>query len=110
MIEINLCSIPFLNTSYANVIDFENSYNRHEWFKSKTLLKVSTNIKYDNNRSYIVLNKNFNDLKMYDYLWYEKNNRSYYYFILSHEMVTENTTKLYIDLDILKRHDNFYLV
>ena len=100
MIEINLCSIPFLNTSYANVIDFENSYSRHEWFKSKTLLKVSTNIKYDNNRSYIVLNKNFNDLKMYDYLWYEKNNRSYYYFILSHEMVTENTTKLYIDLDI----------
>ena len=100
MIEINLCSIPFLNTSYTNVIDFENSYSRHEWFKSKTLLKVNTNIKYDNNRSYIVLNKNFNELKMYDYLWYEKNNRSYYYFILSHEMVTENTTKLYIDLDI----------
>ena len=58
MIEINLCSIPFLNTSYTNVIDFENSYSRHEWFKSKTLLKVTTNIKYDNNRSYIVINKN----------------------------------------------------
>ena len=54
MTDINLCSIPFLSTSYTNVIDFENATNRDEWFKSKTLKTIQTNFKYDN--QFVIMN------------------------------------------------------
>ena len=40
MTNIHLCSIPFLSTSYTNVIDFENADSRELWFTSKTLKTV----------------------------------------------------------------------
>lgn len=100
MTDIYLCSIPFLNTSYANVIDFESSDSRQRWFENKTLKVVKTNFKYDNNRTYIVINENFEESKLYDYLWFNKNGRGWFYFITGHEIVTENNTRLYIELDI----------
>ena len=101
MTDINLCSIPFLSTSYTNVIDFENATNRDEWFKSKTLKTIQTNFKYDNQRMFITINEEFNSTKLYDYLWYkDKQNRSWYYFITAHELVTEKNTRLYLELDV----------
>ena len=100
MTDINLCSIPFLNLSYTNVIDFENADNRQKWFESKTLKTVKTNFKYDNQRTFIVINECFEDSKIYDYLWFNKNNRPWFYFITSHELVTEKNTRLYVELDI----------
>ncbi len=77
MTDINLCSIPFLSTSYTNVIDFENATNRDEWFKNKTIKTIQANFKYDNQRLFITINEEFNSTKLYDYLWYkDKQNRS----------------------------------
>ena len=100
MKDLHLCSIPFLDTSYTNVIDFENAENREEFFINQTKKTVRTNFKYDNNRAFIVVNGNFEDLKIYDYLWYKNNTRAWFYFITHHEMITENNTRLYIELDV----------
>ena len=62
MTNIHLCSIPFLTTSYTNVIDFENVDSRELWFTSKTLKTVKTNFKYDNQRAFIVINENFDKI------------------------------------------------
>ena len=98
--NIHLCSIPFLSTSYTNVIDFENADSRELWFTSKTLKTVQTNFKYDNQRAFIVINENFEEAKLYDYLWFNKNGRGWFYFITAHEIVTENNTRLYVELDV----------
>ena len=100
MKDLHLCSIPFLDTTYTNVIDFENAENREEFFIKQTKKTVRTNFKYDNNRAFIVVNGNFEDLKIYDYLWYKNKNRAWFYFITHHEMITENNTRLYIELDV----------
>lgn len=100
MTNIHLCSIPFLSTSYTNVIDFENADSRELWFTSKTLKTVQTNFKYDNQRAFIVINENFEEAKLYDYLWFNKNGRGWFYFITGHEIVTENNTRLYVELDV----------
>lgn len=101
MTDLHLCSIPYLNTSYTNVIDFENATSRINWFKSKTLKTIQSNFKYDNQRMFIIINEEFNSTKLYDYLWYtDKQHRSWFYFITNHEMVTEKNTRLYLDLDI----------
>ena len=100
MTNIHLCSIPFLSTSYTNVIDFENADSRELWFTSKTLKTVQTNFKYDNQRAFIVINENFEEAKLYDYLWFNKNGRGWFYFITAHEIVTENNTRLYVELDV----------
>ena len=76
--NIHLCSIPFLSTSYTNVIDFENEDSRELWFTSKTLKTVKTNFKYDNQRAFIVINENFEEAKLYDYLWFNKNGRGWF--------------------------------
>ena len=100
MKDLHLCSIPYLDTSYTNVIDFENAQNREEFFIKQTKKTVRTNFKYDNNRTFITVNGNFEDLKIYDYLWYKNYNRAWFYFITHHEMITENNTRLYIELDV----------
>ncbi len=50
---------------------------------------------------FITINEEFNSTKLYDYLWYkDKQNRSWYYFITAHELVTEKNTRLYLELDV----------
>ena len=84
MKDLHLCSIPYLDTSYTNVIDFENAENREEFFINQTKKTVRTNFKYDNNRAFIVVNGNFRfflydtvnivanimEFLMYSFIWY----------------------------------------
>ena len=65
MTNIHLCSIPFLSTSYTNVIDFENADSRELWFTSKTLRTVKTNFKYDNNSIVVFLQSSPHTLEMH---------------------------------------------
>ena len=97
MTKVYLCSIPFLNNSYNNVIDFKNSESRQNWFLDKTKKTIDTNFKYDNQRMYVVINEKFEDSRIYDYLWFNKEGRCWFYFIVGHEMITENTTKLLLE-------------
>lgn len=107
-IGINLLSIPFLPSDYTHVMDFESVTSRDSWFKSKVKDLVYTNIKYDNMRSYILLDKAYQDVRNnYDYLFYDDANPSkpsniqkYFYFITDYEYITESTTRIYIQLDI----------
>lgn len=107
-IGINLLSIPFLPSDYTHVMDFESVTSRDNWFKTRVKDLVYTNIKYDNMRSYILLDKAYQDVRNnYDYLFYDDANPSnpsniqkYFYFITDYEYITESTTRIYIQLDI----------
>ena len=39
------------------------------------MIHMDTNFKYDNQRMYIVINEKFEDSRIYDYLWFNKEGR-----------------------------------
>ena len=103
--QVHLLSIPFLPQDYSHVMDFESQEGQVNWFNDRILKTVNTNIKYDNMRTYILLNMSYQDVRSkYDYLVYHdfKDGKgvNYYYFINDYEFITESTTKIYITLDI----------
>lgn len=107
-IGINLLSVPFLPHDYSHVMDFESIESRNDWFFSKVKETVYSSIKYDNMRTYILLNKPIQEVRTkYDYLFYDdcrpdidNEFMRYFYFITDYEFITESVTKIYIQLDI----------
>lgn len=101
MTEIKLISIPYLDKTYTNVIDFDSISSRESFFNSKQGLNVSSNIKYDSERIFITVNKPISELNLYDYLFYNDiSGKRFYYFIDSFEIVTQDNTKIYMTLDV----------
>ena len=100
--DIYLLSMPFLSMDYSNVLDFENSESRGNYFNSRIRLTVkNVNLKYDSERPYVIIPYKIEDLREYDYMFFlDSKGKAYYYFITNNEMVTQNTTKLHLSLDV----------
>ena len=100
--DIYLLSMPFLSMDYSNVLDFENSESRGNYFNSRIRLTVkNVNLKYDSERPYVIIPYPVEDLREYDYMFFlDSKGKAYYYFITNNEMVTQNTTKLHLSLDV----------
>lgn len=97
---INLLTIPYLDINYENVIDFGDRETQYNWFRSKVERQIESNIKYDSIRTDITINLEESTCRRYDYLFYEDDNKMYFYFILTREVVTGKTTKLNVKLDV----------
>ena len=100
--DIYLLSMPFLSMDYSNVLDFEDSQSRGNYFNSRIRLTVkNVNLKYDSERPYVIIPYKIEDLREYDYMFFlDSKGKAYYYFITNNEMVTQNTTKLHLSLDV----------
>ena len=100
--DIYLLSMPFLSMDYSNVLDFEDSESRGNYFNSRIRLTVkNVNLKYDSERPYVIIPYKIEDLREYDYMFFlDSKGKAYYYFITNNEMVTQNTTKLHLSLDV----------
>ena len=106
-IKVDLFSIPFLPLDYSHVMDFESLSSQITWFNERVRKSVYANIKYDNQRPYILLDMPYQDVRShYDYIRYNDglpNSTSYmvyYYFITDYEFVTSSTTRIYLKLDV----------
>lgn len=101
MLNVNLCSIPYLSIDYSNVVDFENKQSMLNFFKKQTRQTVETNLKHDNERTYVVVNLDFSTCNQYDYLWYtDDNGKQWYYFITNVTYETISKTRLNLSLDV----------
>lgn len=100
--EIHFCSLPFLDSSYQNVIDFQNLQSQENWFKKQTGLTLDINIKPDSIRDSITVPKKMYELAPYDYIYYKSDisTKYYYYFVVGKEYTTINTTTLHLQLDV----------
>ena len=102
---INFLNLPFLTPSYENVIDFKSKANRNNYFQNRVQLTIDNcNIKYDSNRTYVIVEKSLEQLSDYDYLYFSSGDRTYFYFILSAEYNTPNTTMINLELDVFNTY------
>lgn len=99
---IHFCSLPFLDSGYQNVIDFQNLQSQENWFRNKTELSLEINIKPDSIRDSITVPKKMYELAPYDYIYYKADisSKYYYYFVTGKEYSTVNNTTLHLQLDI----------
>lgn len=99
--KVYLCSMPFLDVNYDNIIDFENVRIKAKYFEDRAERDFDSNVKYDGERPYIVVKEEMNNLLKFDYLFVHGNcTNIFYYFIKNIEFVTEGTTKLWLKLDV----------
>ena len=101
---IGLCNIPFLDTTYKHVIDFENKESRDNWFDNRVLKTIESNLKYDCNRTTVVVDMNIQQANDYDYLIFDGPDRRFFYFITSVEYNTPNTTLYALELDVFNTY------
>ena len=99
---IYLCSIPFLDNSYTNVIDFESLSSQNAYFDSKSTKRIKGNIITDGEREQFTLNLTFQELKAYDYLYMidPVTLKRYYYFITNKSYKTSTSSIVDVELDV----------
>lgn len=102
--RIYFCSIPFIDSSYNNVLSYGTQDNFISFMKSKTQFTMEINTKGDSLKDTLTIRKNINELLNIDYLYYEYSIggdlKRYCYFIEGKEYTTESTTTLHLSLDI----------
>lgn len=101
---INFCKLPYLNNTYDNVIDFENEKSREKFFNDKILLSLDLNVRLGSCLTSLSVNRKMSELFTYDYLFFNYNDKYYYYFINDKEMINDNNTILHISKDVFTTH------
>ena len=101
MAQIKLLTIPYLDTNYNNVIDFENKTQMINFFKNKNGLLFDRNIKAHSTLNSIAIPKSINELQTFDYLILDY---KYFYFIVSKQVINDNNTTLYLKLDVFNTY------
>lgn len=103
--NINFCSLPFLDSGYENTIDFENVDSQINYFKSKTVFSIDINQKPDSLRDSVTVNSNISRFNAIDYIWCQTNlGRINYFFITGKEYVNAENTTLYLKLDVFQTY------
>ena len=99
---IYLCSIPFLDNSYTNVIDFESLSSQNAYFDTQSTKRIMGNIITDGEREQFTLNLTFQELKAYDYLYMidPVTLKRYYYFITNKSYKTSTSSIVDVELDV----------
>ena len=101
MTRVNFCNIPFLSNDYSNVVDFVSSSQRENFLKSYSNFSKDCNIKYDGERTYLTINVPCETMLQYDYCYFrDRTNKLFCYFINGVEFITQNTTNIYLELDV----------
>lgn len=98
---VKLCSIPYIDNTYQNVLDFADNKARFDFLESRVLKTVDVNIQYDAEQTFIIVPLSVEDCRRYDYLFYvDSKNKGWYYFINNIQFETQKTTRFIIELDI----------
>lgn len=101
--QIYLCDVP-LENDYKNTFTFANATTQFNYFQSK-VGKSYTDYNYLRKDNTIVVHGQVDDLRQYNYLFYQNTNFSnkwFYCFITKHEYVSDDSTRLYIETDVMQ--------
>lgn len=106
---IRLCNIPELPNDYSHTYDFTTQEKQKEFFISKTDALYS-NVQYIKKDQSIKVPMHYDNLKSYvNYCFFcngsePTDDKIYYAFINDMEYINENTTKLYLQLDVIQTY------
>lgn len=100
MTKCRLISMPNLSPSYDNSITCYSYDAKMKYFNSQPFKEVDLNMKRDGARDFIVVKEDLHNLRNYDYLFYNGNDRTYFYFITEKAVEVGSNTRLYLELDV----------
>ena len=101
MTSIKICMVPELSNDYHHVLSFASPTAQENFFQSKRMYTLEQNIQADKFLETLNIPKPLSELKYCDYLYFTgSDNKNYYYFITAVEYLTQNTSKLTLELDI----------
>ncbi len=103
-VKMYLTSMSYLSPSYEHVIDFGSKAARNEFFIGKQDREVYSNVKYDDNRAIVNVDMPIEECNNYDYLFFNGQDRVFFYFIVGIEYFTPKTTNLIIELDVFNTY------
>lgn len=105
--NIKLCSIPELTNSIQNktTIDFENYSQQLNFFNSRVIRTVDSNISIDGTRKTLNIPLNMEQIKSVDYCYIaDEYGKVYFYFISEKKYITINSSQLTLDLDVFQTY------
>lgn len=95
-----------LDPNYETSIDFESKEAQLNYFNTYQKMAHDTNLTYSYLRSNeaIDVSYKFDELAEVNYLYYINNNKVYYNFVTRKEFINNNSTRLYIELDVFQTY------
>lgn len=105
--NIKLCSIPELTNSIQNktTIDFENYSQQLNFFNSRIIRIVDSNVSIDGTRKILNIPLNMEQIKSVDYCYIaDEYGKIYFYFISEKKYITINSSQLTLDLDVFQTY------
>lgn len=102
MTTLYLCKIPELDKTYENVVDFNSSSTRRNFFLKRKVWEVEWNGKADSARTQLTVNLALDVIvTKADYLFFKGNDgKDYFYFIDSIEYNTPSSVMINVTLDV----------
>lgn len=102
--KLKLLNLGGLDLGYTNVIDFQTRESRSTYFSNLPGLELDINYMQDSYITQITIPKEISYIRSYDYLTFNYQNKDFYYFITSKDRKTQNTTTLFVTLDVFTTH------
>ena len=102
-----LCAVPELDINHNHTYDFNSKQTQLDFFNSKKTL-VFNDVMYQKDNDSIKLDISYGDRKLMasNYLYYINpgDNVIHYCFIVSKKYINENTTQLFLKLDVMQTY------
>ena len=109
---IYCCMVNDLPNDYSHVMRFNTVESQVNYFMNRAFFTCSQNIPADGFCTQLTVPQTIETCRRCDYLFYQGNDTKYYfYFINQIEYLTQNTTRLHLELDVFStyQHDIEFL-
>lgn len=101
--QIFLANVP-LENDYKNTLTFNNSNTQHNYFMNN-VTKTYNDYNYQRKDNAISVHDNIENIRLNNYVFYQNTNFSnkwFYCFITSMEYVNDETTRIFIETDVIQ--------
>lgn len=104
--EYILCNCPMLDTTYNHTVDFVSRETQLGWFMSKRIFTISDVQYHRKNMEYIIVGKPIMELDLVNYVLTinPDTRKPYFYFVVDREYMSENSTALILQLDVIQTY------
>ena len=101
--KVFFCSVPELDINYNNTVNFKNKDNQLHWFFQK-IVHVMEECTYLRKERALTIDRYIDDILNVNYCIFFNGKKYEYFFVVNKEYSTENSTKLYLKLDVFQTY------
>lgn len=105
--DVYLCKTCPLDNRYEHTIKFISRAYQNSYFQTLVSDNIS-NYKYIKNQNTIDLPLNYEVVRSVNYLYYINDSKRVYCFVIDKQYLNENTTRFFIETDVMQTHQFDY--